>query len=264
MFPLTLGVSVLIVLFYVLLAFEYGGTFDRMTDGFKVFPADFIFLGLAYLGGSFVIAYFSAALTAAAHYRVTGGTPDYRFGLEAANDRLGAIALWAFVAGTAGLITRRLGKATSGRSGDLWGALTLTGATSLVTPVMMVEGGPPLDSMRRSSELFRETWGRQLSGNFGFGVLYVVILAVAAAIAGGLYGLGAPSGFAVIAGLAPFTLAAATVKCLEVVFVVALYNFAAVGESDGTFSEDVLREAYVYRKARGKFGPPPSRRRAAA
>jgi hypothetical protein len=264
MFPLTLGVSQLVVIFYVLLAFKYGGTFDRLGGGLNVLPADFIFLGLAYLGGVFLVAYFSAALIAAVHYRIAGGTPDFRFGLEAANDRLGAIALWAVIAGTAGFFFRRLGVGASARSGDLFGALTHGAATSLVTPVMMVEGSPPLDAMRRAGEMFRETWGRQLVGNFGFAPIYLGLLAVSIILAGGLYGIGVSSGYAVISGLVPFTLAAATLKCLDAVFTAALYNYAAVGETDGPFAEDVLRGAYVVKNARGRFGRPPSRRRAAA
>jgi hypothetical protein len=263
MFPVTLGVSVLVILFYVLAAFNYGGTFDRLSDGFRVLPADFIFLGLAYLGAVFAVTYFSAALMAAAHYRILGGTPDFRFGLEAANDRLGALALWSLIAGTAGVAGRRLGGG-SARSGDLFGALRCSGATSLVTPALMVEGAPPLDSMRRASELYRETWGRHLVGNFGFGLLYSAMVAGAVAVSAGLIVAGVSSGVAVIAALVPFTLAAATLKCLESVFTVALYNYAAVGETDGAFSEEVLGAAFVFKSARGSFAAPRPHRRAAA
>src|SRR5690606_27783525 len=146
MFPLTMGVSLLVVLFYVLLAFTYGGTFERVAHGFAVLPADFVFLGLAYLTGVFLVAYFSAALIAAEQYRVAGGIPDFRYGLEAANDRLGALVLWSAVAATLGVAVRwfapRAGQRTRGL---VWG-----GATFLVLPVMMGEGAPPLESLRRS------------------------------------------------------------------------------------------------------------------
>jgi hypothetical protein len=264
MFPLALGVSLLIVLFYMLLAFQYGGTFDRVVHGFDVLPADFIFLCLSYLGGSFVIAYFTAALVAAEHYRTVGGTPDFRMGLEAANDRLGAIALWALIVSTAGVALKRIAPGVPRHSANLFGALVWGGATLLVTPVMMVEGSPPLEAMRRSAGIFTETWGRQLAGNFGFGVLYVLLLAAALGLGGGLYMLGVPVTIAVFTSVVLFALLAATVKCLESVFIVALYNYACLGEPDGSFAEEVLRDAYVFKKARGRFRPPPTRRRAAA
>lgn len=266
MFPLATGFSLLAVLLYVLVAFEYGGTFDRMSNGFDVLPADFIFLGLAYLGASFVIVYFSAALVAAAHYRIVGGAPDFRLGLEAANDRLGAIALWAVIAGTVGLVAKQLASSGGvvGRAGGFFAELLSSWATFLVIPVMIVEGSPPIDAMRRSTDMFKETWGRQLVGNFGFGLLYFALLLAAIGVAGVFLFLGTSTGFAVIVAMMLFALAVATVKCLETVFIVALFNYATVGETDGAFTEEVLRNAYVYKKAKGRFGPPTARHRAAA
>ncbi len=265
MFPLAAGFSLLAVLLYVLIAFEYGGTFDRLGDGFHVLPADLIFLGLAYLGASFVIVYFSSALVAAAHYRIVGGAPDFRLGLEAANDRLGAIALWAVIAGTVGLVIKHVASSRGvvGRAGGFFAELLSGWATFLVIPVMIVEGTPPVEAMRRSTDMFKQTWGRQLAGNFGFGMVYIAMLGASILVGMLFIGLGAPTGFAVVVAMMLFALAAATVKCLETVFMVALYNYATVGESDGAFSEDVLRAAYVFKNEKGRFAQQPPRRRAA-
>ena len=266
MFPLTAGFSLLAVLMYVLMAFEYGGTFDRLSNGFHVLLADFIFLALAYLGASFVIAYFGAALVAAAHYRIVGGSPDFRLGLESANDRLGAIALWSVISCTVGLVIKPVASTGGvvGRAGGFFAEVLSGWATFLVLPVMIVEGASPPEAMRRSTEMFKETWGCQQVGNFGFGVWYMALLAVAILIAAGLVVVGASAGFAVLSATMLFALAVATLKCLETVFVVALYNYATVGESDGAFADEVLRSAYVLKQAKGRFGPPSARRRAAA
>ena len=259
-FPFAAGSALLAILVYVLVAFQYGGTFGRVRNGFDVLPADFIFLGLAYLGASFVIVYFSSALVAAAHYRIVGGVPDFRFGLEAANDRLGAIALWSVIACTVGLVVKQVASSGGvvGRAGGFFAELLAGWAPFLVVPVMIVEGAPPLEAMRRSTDMFKETWDRQQVGNFGFGMLYFALLGLAIAIAAGLLALGAASGAAVLLALTFFALSAATLKCLETVFVVALYNYATVGESDGAFPKSVLREAFVSRKAKGRFGAPPT------
>ena len=256
LFPLTAGLSLLLVLVYVLLAFQYGGTFDRLSRNFDVLPADFIFLGLAYLAASFVVVYFSTALVAALHYRSVGGTPDFRFGLEAANDRLGAIALWSVIAGTVGLVIKQLASSGGifGRIGGRLAEMLCGWATFLVIPVMIVEGAPPIEAMRRSTELFKETWGRQLVANFGFGLLYFALVAIAIGLTVALSLAGAPVGIVVLLALMLFALAAATIKCLEMVFIVALYNYATVGEVEGGFAESVLRDAYVYKKAKGRFG----------
>ena len=256
MFPLAFGFSLLLVLLYVLAAFEYGGTFDRLSHGFHILAADFIFLGLAYLGASFVVVYFSSALVAAVHYRLVGGSADFRFGLEAANDRLGAVAVWALLAGTVGLVIKQLASSGGflGRAGGFFAELLSGWAPFLVVPVMIVEDSPPLEAMRRSTEMFKETWGRHLVGNFGFGLLYVALVLAAFVTVGVLTFFGVPTGFAVIASMMLFALAAATLKSLEMVFVVALYNYASVGDTDGEFAEEALRDAYVYKKAKGRFG----------
>lgn len=257
MFPLATGFSLLAVLLYVLIAFEYGGTFHRLSNGFNVLPADFIFLGLAYLGASFVIVYFNAALVAATQYRIVGGTPDFRLGLESANDRLGAIALWAVIAGTVGLFAKPL-TSVAGVAGRGGGFVAELFSAFLVLPVMLIEGTPPLGAVRRSTELFTETWGRHLVGNFGFALPYFALLATAITVGGVLLLLGASTGFAVVVAMMLFALAGATLKCLETVFIVALYNYATVGEPDGAFPEDMLRNAYVYKKAKGRFSPAPA------
>ena len=265
MFPLATGCSLLFVMLYALVAFKYGGTFDRLANGFSLLPADFIFLGLAYLGVSFVIVYFSSALVAALHHGNAGGTPDFRFGLEAANDRLGAIALWSVVAGTAGLVVKQMASSgwIIGKAGGLLAELLSGWATFLVVPVMMVEGSPPIDAMRRSTDVFKETWGRQLVGNFGFGVLYFALLVVSVLLSLVSHLAGVSSGVAVLCGMMLFALPATTLKCLETVFVLALYDYATRGETNGAFSESVLRKAYVYKHAKGNFVSPPARRRAA-
>jgi hypothetical protein len=265
-FPLAAGLSLLAILLYVLVAFQYGGTFDRLRNGFEVLPADFIFLGLAYLGASFVIVYFSAALVAAAHYRIMGGAPDFRLGLEAANDRLGAIAVWSVIACTLGLVVKHVASSGGfvGKAGGFFAELLAGWAPFLVVPVMIVEGAPPLEAMRRSTDMFKETWGRDFVGNFGFGMLYFAVLALTVGAAVVLLALGASAVATVVTAMMFFSLTAAVLKCLEAVFVVALYNYATVGESDGAFTRGVLREAYVYKKSKGRFGTPPTHRRAAA
>ena len=265
-FPLLSSLALLVVLAYALVALSAGGALDRITESAEFRTADFIFLFVAYFGASFVVVYFNTALVAAAHYRLMGGNPDFRFGLEAANDRLGAIVVWAAIAATVGFVLRQLASSHGivGRVASFVVEMLWAWATFLVIPVMVVENATPTEAMRRSTELFKDTWGRQLVANFGFGIAYffVAIVAILPAIA--LFVLTSSVVAAIVVGGLLYLAGGSLVKGMETVFTVALYNYAAAGRGDGDFPDEFLRDAFVYKTEKGKFGPPSVPKRAAA
>ena len=266
LFPVMMSAALFFVLLYVLVAFQYGGTFSRITGSLDVHIADFVLLGIGYFGAAFVLAYFNASLVAAANYRLMGGTPDLRFGIEAANDRLGALALWALVGSTVALIVSRVAGlgGVLGRAATSFAEVLGLWAPFLVAPVMVIESSTPFEAMRRSTEMFRETWGRTLVPNFGFGLVYTGLALLAIGVGAGSYAMTGSMGFSVIAALFSLTVAATTVRCLETLFTVALYNYATTGETDGVFPEEYLRDSFVYKNDKGKFGPPSMPRRVTA
>jgi len=254
-FPLMSGGALFFVFVYTAAAFWAGGTFDRIGPHYHFYLADLIFLALAYFLASLVMVYFNAALTAAAHQRLEGFNADLRTGLMAANDQLGAIGAWSVAAATVALVLNQLSDNRSilGRIFGfalrmLWGY-----ATFFVVPVLVLESAGPLDALSRSTELFRQQWSKTMVSNFGFGLAYVIVALLALGPAAALY-LGLGSTFlAVVAGVALLTLGIATVKALETIFVVALYDYAVTGRVGGDFSEAMVRDAYVAKQDRGKF-----------
>lgn len=254
-FPLMAGGALFFVFAYTAAAFWAGGTFDRIGPDYRFYLADFVFLALAYFLASFVVVYFNAALAAAAYQRLEGFDPDLRTGLMAANDRLGAIAAWSALAATMVPVLNELSNSRS-LLGRLFGPLLrlLWGySTFFVVPVLVIESAGPIDALGRSTELFRQQWGRTMVANFGFGLAYALVAALALAPAALLYfGLGSVF-LAVTVGAALLTLGLATVKALETVFTVALYDYAATGRIGGGFSASMVRDAYVAKQDRGRF-----------
>jgi hypothetical protein len=265
-FPMLSSIALIFVLAYVFIALSAGGAIDRIANGAQFQTADFIFLGIAYFGASFVIVYFNTALVAAAHYRLSGGDPDFRFGLEAANDRLGAIFVWSAILATVGVLLRQLASSSGivGRAAGFIVEMLWAWATFLVIPVMVIETASPVEAMRRSTELFKETWGRQLVANFGFGAAYFLVAVAAIVPAAGLYLLTSSIVLPIAVAAWIYVFGGSMVRSLESVFTVALYNYATSGRGDGDFPDEFLRDAYVYKSDRGKFGPPSIPRRAAA
>lgn len=58
---------------------------------------------------------------------------------------------------------------------------------------------------------------------------------------------------AVTLGAGLLTLAVALVKALEIIYRVALYDYAATGRIGGGFSESMVQDAYVSKRERGAF-----------
>jgi hypothetical protein len=255
LFPLMSGAALFFVFAYTAAAFWAGGTFERIGPDYRFYLPDLVFLALAYFLASFVIVYFNAALVAVAYQRLEGWGADWRTGLNAANDRLGDILAWSAIAASVALILDQLSDANSiiGRALGFVLRLMWGYATFFVVPVLIVEGAGPLDALSRSTELFRRQWGRAVVANFGFGLGYVVVATIALAPAAALYfGFGSLV-LAVLAGAALLVLGIATVKALETVFLVALYDFAATGRMGGDFNDAIVRDAYVEKKQRGAW-----------
>jgi hypothetical protein len=257
LFPLMAGGALFFVFVYTAAAFWAGGTFDRIGPDYHFVLADFVFLALAYFLASFVIVYFSAALAAAAHQRLEGFEPNIGIGLAAANDRLGALAGWSVVAASVAMALNQLSDSRSiiGRSFGFALRLLWSYSTFFVVPVLVIESASPLDVLGRSTDLFRQQWGRTMVANFGFGIAYVLVALLALGPAGLLY-LGLGSMFlAVTVGIALLTLGVATVKALEVIFTVTLYDYAATGRVGGGFSDSMVQDAWVSKQDKGRFRP---------
>jgi hypothetical protein len=118
-----------------------------------------------YVVNYFVIVFFNVALVGVANSRLVGGTWTFRDGIELAWERKGTIFQWALVAATVGVILRTLeermgliGRIIMRIIGIAW-----TLACYFVVPVLAFEDLTPIQAVKRSSKLFRDTWGEKSS-----------------------------------------------------------------------------------------------------
>ncbi len=255
LFPLLGAGALFFVFVYTVAAFWADGTFDRIGPDYRFNLADVTFLTLAYFLASFVIVYFSAALSAAAYQRLEGFNPDLQTGLIAANGRLGALAGWSALAATVVLVLNELSNSRSliGRIFGFALRLLWSYSTFFVVPVIVIENASPLDALSRSTELFQQQWGKILAANFGFGVGYAIVVMLALGPAALLYfGLGSTF-LAMVVGAVLLTLGVTTVMALEIIYRVTLYDYAATGRIGGGFSDSMVQDAYVSKRDRGAF-----------
>ena len=99
-----------------------------------------------------------------------GGNWTFRDGMELAWARKGTILQWAFVAATVGMILRTLeermgliGRLVMRIIGIAW-----TLACYFVVPALAFEDLTPIAAIKRSSKLFRDTWGEKVIGGLSF------------------------------------------------------------------------------------------------
>ncbi|MGE0229145.1 MAG: DUF6159 family protein [Dehalococcoidia bacterium] len=230
-FPIMAGAVLLVV---VAIAAALGaslGTFERLGAengaGQQANAADVALGVIVYAAGTFVVIFFNSALIAAAIERLRGGDPNVSSGLQVALANVAAIAAWALIAATVGLILQVLRNRTDNILGRI--AIALVGGawaymTFFVVPVLVTEGIGPVEAIRRSGSLFRRTWGQQAVSGFGFGIVYVGAIFVALLPSILLFALMPALGVVVAVPL--FAMAIGTVMALEGIFKAALFEFA--------------------------------------
>ena len=252
-FPV-MSVAALVILAAVVFAGGLaGGAFSLAEEGGEASGGDLalgLFLAFA---SSFIIIFFNAALVAAALERLRGGDPNVASGLKAASAHLPQILAWSVVTTIVSLILRALRDrgGIAGQVASMIGGIAWSLATFFVIPVLVAEGIGPIEAIKRSSSLLRQTWGRQLTASFGFGILTIGAIIVAA-IPGLLLAFIHPLlGLAI--GIPLVGLAWATVTALEGIFKAALYDFA-IGREPHGFDRATLQSAYGPQQGVGMRG----------
>ena len=220
-----------------------GGAFGLAEEGGERSGGDLALALVLAFGSSFIVIFFNAALVAAALERLRGGDPNVTSGLKAASAHIPQILGWALITTIVTLILQALRDrgGIAGEVASMLGGIAWSLATFFVIPLLVAEGIGPIEAIRRSSSLLRDTWGRQIAASFGFGIVTIGAIIVAA-IPGLLLALVHPLlGLAV--GIPLVGLAWATVTSLEGIFKAALYDYA-IGKDPHGFDRSTLQSAY--------------------
>ena len=204
---------------------------------------------LLYVVNYFVIVFFNVALVGVANSRLMGGTWTFRDGLELAWERKGTILQWAFVAATVGVILRTL-EERMGLIGRL--IMRLVGiawalACYFVVPVLAFEDLSPIEAVKRSAKLFKDTWGEKVIGGFSISLVSFVLmlpafgLVIAAAVLGGLTGLLVGMGILFIYMI----VLSVTMSAVGGIFNAALYRYACFKQVPPAFSQELIVSAWA-------------------
>ena len=257
LFPIMGGIGVLILLGVFFAIGTTTGTIDHLQEPTKfnattgleenqVVPIDIFLAGATFFAAYFVVIFFNAALISAAQERLRGGDPNVSSGLSHAAKHVHTIIGWAIIAAVVALILMYLrSRSRNSMMGSIGTSLLSSGwamITFFVVPILVTEGVGPIEAMKRSTGLFTTTWGRQLTSNFGFGIIYIGVMLLAGLITAIFSAISPIIGIPI--GVVAFATGIGTVQAMEGIFKAALYDYAR-GEKPLEFQEADLRMAYA-------------------
>jgi len=202
-----------------------------------------------YVANYFVIVFFNVALVGVANSRLMGGSWTFRDGIELAWARKGTILQWALVAATVGMILRTLeerlgifGRIVMRIIGIAWAL-----ACYFVVPVLAFEDLSPIEAVKRSSKLFRDTWGEKVIGGFSFSLVSLVLmlpafgLFFAAMFLGGIKGL--LFGFVIL--VLYMLMLSVMMSAVQGIFNAALYRYACFKQVPPAFDAQLVTTAWT-------------------
>jgi hypothetical protein len=251
-FPIVSAILTLLVTLTFAIPTFLAGIIDQATTRGGMPIAGYVILFLFYLAQYFVIIFSNSALIGAALIRLRGGNPTVADGFRIAFSHIGAIFGYAIISATVGVILRTIarrggivGQVVSSLIGMAWHL-----ATYLVIPVMVAENLGPVEAIQRSVQYLKKTWGEQLAGNLGVGVIFGILLILAV-----LVGVGAVIAAATTKSVILIAIVVALVvtamlllalisATLSGIYEAAVYRYAAEGKIDGFFRPELIQNAF--------------------
>jgi hypothetical protein len=223
-------------------------------DSWTSNPLTWVIAFVGYVAMTYVMIFFNAAIVCGADERLQGGDPTLGSALRGARERAGVLLPWAVLSATVSLVLRAIeeragfiGRIVVGLVGIAW-----TLVTFLVVPVLVVERVGVGAAVKRSTELFKRTWGENVVTNGGIGLLGVVAVLAGFVVVLPLLLVGGPvTILGVVLGLAWIAVVSSVLSTLSGIVQVALYRYATEGEVPG-FATEQLSGAFRPRN-RGLF-----------
>ena len=258
-FPLLSGLCTLLVAASFLISVgvmviggeQAGADFhERMSVG------SYLLMFAFYLVQYFVIIFFQTALTGVALMHLRGEPTSVGAGFALARAKLPQILGYALIAATVGLLLRMIqerlgliGRLVVGFIGLAW-----TVATFLLVPILASQDVGPVDAVKRSVELLKRSWGENLIGKGGIGVVFGLVFFLAALLMMVLM-VGAVATHSIVAVVVAgavlvlvLTLLGLIQSALQGIYSAALYRYAEAGEASVGFDQALLLQAFAPKK----------------
>ena len=197
---------------------------------------------LSYMAIAIITVFWNAAIIASAHERLTAGTnPSFSYGIKQAMKCLPQIVIWGLISGTVGLIitafqsmqqSDNLVVSIFGHIASFIVQVAWWIATFFVVPMIVLDNIGVGESMSKSPELFKQTWGEDVVSTSGTGIINILVCLLIVAICLPLFALGEIGiGLGILVMFAGIAISVLFFSACEAVNRVSLYYFAKTGES---------------------------------
>ena len=203
-----------------------------------------VFVGtfLSYMAIAIITVFWNAAIIASAHERMTAGTnPSFSYGIKQAMKCLPQIVIWGLISGTVGLIVGLLdGMAQDdnpvvraiGSIASLIVQVAWWMTTFFVVPMIVLDKISISESMSKSPELFKQTWGEDVVSTVGTGIINFLVCLLIVVISLPLFLFGViGEGLWILVMFVGIAVSVLFFSACEAVNCASLYYFAKTGES---------------------------------
>lgn len=237
-FPIIAGVLSLVL--GLLIATQVAGTAQSNDlERTMTTPVLWLFYFSLYLVGCCC----QASVVAAALMRFSGRDPSLADGARVAFRKIVPLAVWAAISSTVALVLRAIeerSRLAANLVNIAWSAVTF-----FVIPVIIVEDLGAGKAVSRSNRLFRERWGETLTGTFGMGVAFALLMFGTLVLGATIATVSLWAGI-IFVGVTMIALVVVG-STLSAIFNAALYQYAVGGPAPVPFSETLLAQTFSAR-----------------
>ena len=261
-FPLISGIAMVVVtiLFFIPEAFAFRFIVETEEPTSVQWIVALAIVFLYYLVASFVVIFSNTALVGATLKMIDGQPATVGDGIAVARSRLRKVFAYSLISATVGVVARSI--TAIGRESDnilvaivtaIIGGLLEAAWSVLVffaIPVMIVEDVGVRDSLKRSFELFKQTWGEGFVGRTAIGGISCLVTLAVALICAGIIAAGVwiNSLVLIILGAVLLVLGVLAVSLLNGavngIFQASMYHFAITGDAGPFIDSELAREAF--------------------
>jgi hypothetical protein len=262
------GVAIVTVIFGIISLVLFGAFSSQSSDSSNSSSGGsilgFVLLFLYYFATYGIVIFSETALVSVVLMKMRGEkeNPVAQDGFNVAQQRLGAIAGFAALSATVGLLAR--GITDSARRSRNLVVMIIAGllatliqaswslATFMVTPVIAAENLDAFSAIKRSWDLFKQTWGEQVVGRFSLGLfgcgLFLAAMVPGAIVflLGALVNSGVVIGIGVIAVIIGLVVISLLTSAAAGIFKAVMYQYATAGNTGNLLDESKIRDVFVH------------------
>ncbi|MEK6908974.1 MAG: DUF6159 family protein [Nanoarchaeota archaeon] len=255
-YPILAGISILLVIGILGILSILGIVGASIISPDLSYISLFFFFGAILVVSYFISTFFQAAIVTSATIRFSGKNPTLADGLRAPSKRILSLLAWGAISALVGTILSAIKRSSSNRSQGITiaseiGTSLLGTAWKLITffviPIILFEKQGPIQSIKRSSTLFKKTWGENVTAQFSIAaILFLIILPFILLI---ILAILSGSQAFIITSIILLTISIIIVNILSIsvngILRAALYHYAISGKMPHIYDNNTVKQMFT-------------------